>query len=70
MNYLKIILTGVVGGVVINLYDFVMHSFVMASAYEKHPLFQVEPANPVWFFVVAIVLAIFAALLFARRAVP
>ena len=66
MNCIRAIIVGVEGGIVINLYDFLMHSYVMASTYEKHPIFHVEPANPVWFFVVAILMGIFAAFLFAR----
>jgi hypothetical protein len=66
MNWIKAILAGVVGGIVVNIYDFLMHGYVMASTYEKFPIFDVEPANPVWFFVVAVMMGIFGAVLFAR----
>ncbi len=54
MNWGKILLTGVVGGVVVWLYSFVMHGIIMSSTYAKYTtLFIQEEGNPVMFLVVA-----------------
>ena len=36
MNWGKILLTGVVGGIVVWLYSFVMHGIIMSSTYAKY----------------------------------
>ena len=66
MNWMKAILAGVVGGVVVTIYNFLVHSYIMGATYEKYEVFAVEPANPIWFFVVGVVIALMGALLFAR----
>ncbi len=67
MNTGKALLAGVVGGIVVNIYDFVMHGIIMAGTYVKYDtVFTQEEANPVWFFVVAIAIGIAGALLFAK----
>ena len=67
MNWTKVILAGVVGGVVRNIADFVMHGLIMGSTYAQYAdVFDQEGANPVWFFVVALAVALAAAILFAK----
>jgi hypothetical protein len=66
MNWSKAVIAGVVGGVALNLADWVMHGMIMASAYSKYPVFSQEEANPLLFLAVALCLAIPAALLFAK----
>jgi hypothetical protein len=67
MNWTKIVGAGVVAGIVINLVDFVLHGLVMADTYRKYSdVFSQEQANPIWFFVVAIVMATLISILFAK----
>ncbi len=66
MNWSRAILAGVVGGIVVSVANFVMHGIIMANTYMKYPVFTQEEANPLWFFLIAILIAIAAAILFAR----
>ncbi|MFQ5751853.1 MAG: hypothetical protein ACE5HI_07635, partial [bacterium] len=67
MNWTKAVIAGVVGGIVVNIYAFLVHGFIMRATYEKYEVFGVAPApSPVWFFVVAIVVGIFGAIVFAK----
>ncbi|TNF71150.1 MAG: hypothetical protein EP299_12510 [Acidobacteria bacterium] len=66
MNWTKAIIAGVVGGVVLNLADWVMHGMIMGSTYTKYEVFTQEPANPAHFFLVAVVLGVASAIFFAR----
>jgi len=67
MNTGKALLAGVVGGIVVSLYNMVMHGMIMADAYVKYDtVFLQEQSSPVWFFVVAIAIGIAGALLFAK----
>lgn len=67
MNWTKALIAGVVGGIVVNIYDFVMHGIIMGNTYREYStVFTQEQANPVWFFVVAIFIGIFGAVLFAK----
>ncbi len=67
MNWTKVILAGVVGGVVRNIADFVMHGLIMGSTYTQYPdVFDQEGVNPAWFFLVAITVALATAILFAK----
>jgi hypothetical protein len=66
MDWTKALITGVVGGVVLTAYNFFMHGVIMANAYTKHTLFRQDQANPLWFLLVAVMLGIFGALLFAK----
>ncbi len=65
MNWTKALLTGVVGGIVVCIYNFLVHGFIMGATYTKYPVFR-QGASPIWFFVVAIVVAIPAAVIFAK----
>ena len=66
MNWTKAIVAGGVGGIVVNLYEFLIHGFVMADTYMKYPVFDKPQANPLWFVLLSVLLGIFAALIFAK----
>lgn len=67
MNWTKVVIAGLVGGIVMNLADYVMHGFILAETYAKYDtVFSQEPANPLHFFLVAICVGIAAAMLFAK----
>lgn len=67
MNWTKVLIAGVVGGIAVSIVDFVLHGMVMGATYREYSdVFTQEEANPVWFFVIAICIAIFAAALFAK----
>lgn len=66
MNWARAVIAGLVAGIVTNLASWLFHGFLLASTYTEHPIFDVEPANPLYFFLVAIVIGIMAAILFAR----
>lgn len=66
MNWTKALVAGLVGGIAVNFYEFLVHGFVMADTYMKYPVFDKEQANPVWFVLLSVLLGIFAAVIFAR----
>ena len=67
MSWSRILGSGVVAGIVVALVNYVLHGIIMADTYTRYSdTFSQEPANPVWFFVVAIAIAIFFTILFAK----
>lgn len=66
MNWARALIAGVVAGIVMNLVSFVGHGVLLRDTYTEYPVFTQEAANPVWFFVIAILIGIFAAILFAK----
>ena len=67
MNWGRVFAGGIVGGIVVNLVDFVLHGQVMAETYKKYDtVFSQKEANPAFFFAAAILVGIFVALLFAK----
>lgn len=66
MNWTRILVGGVVGGIALNIADFVMHGLIMGPAYLKYPVFTREPANPLYFTLVALCIGLATALLFAK----
>jgi hypothetical protein len=66
MNWTKAILAGVVGGIALNLADWIMHGFILGPTYMKYPVFTQEPASPLYFLAISLLMGIFAALLFAK----
>jgi hypothetical protein len=67
MNWTRVIIGGVVAGIVTNLADFVMHGMVMAATYKKYDqVFSQEPADPLKFAAISIAVALCIAILFAR----
>jgi len=65
MNWKKVIFTGIVGGVVVWLYNFLMHGLIMAKVYEKYEIFR-QDASQLFFFLAMVFIAISGALLFAK----
>lgn len=67
MNWSKIVLSGVIAGVVGWLYDFAMHGFIMADVYVSRPeVFSQEQANPLHFLLVSVAVWLTIAALFGR----
>ena len=66
MNWAKILMGGVVAGVVGTLVDFVIHGVVLAETYMQYSVFTQEQANPVYFLVISIMVGIMAAILFSK----
>ena len=69
MNWSKIVVAGVVGGVVHTLAAYVMHGIIMANTYVKYPeVFRQEDNSPAvyWFFVVGMLIGVTACVLFAK----
>ncbi len=67
MNWTKILGGGLAAGVVVSLVDYLLHGVIMADTYVKYSaVFSQEQANPIWFFVVSIVIAVFFTILFAK----
>ncbi|GAB4231399.1 MAG: hypothetical protein Kow00109_03540 [Acidobacteriota bacterium] len=64
MRWGRLLTAGAVGGVGLSLANLVQHGVVMASAYAKYPIFDVEPVNPVWFLFVDVCTGIGAVFLF------
>jgi hypothetical protein len=65
MNWTKAFIAGVVGGIALWVYNFLMHGLIMANTYTKYEVFR-EDANPIWFVVVTLAVGITGALLFAK----
>ena len=67
MNWSKVLLAGVIGGVITSVVSFLMHGVIMAGTYTTYDdVFSQEQANPAWFFLVGIVIAIAAAVIFSK----
>ncbi|MBP9826600.1 MAG: hypothetical protein KBF21_20395 [Thermoanaerobaculia bacterium] len=67
MNWTRIVLGGVVAGIVTNLVGFVMHGILLADTYKRYSeVFTQTEANPAKFFAVSIALSLGVAILFAR----
>ncbi|HQU73663.1 MAG TPA: hypothetical protein PKV71_17775 [Calditrichia bacterium] len=66
MNWQKVIIAGVVGGIVLWFYDFLMYGVVMGSIYPKYPVFNQEEGNILTFLLVEVCLALGGALLFGK----
>lgn len=67
MNWTKIVIAGVVGGIVMNLADYVLHGMILGNTYRKYPdVFTQEAANPLYFFLIAICVGLAAAIFFAK----
>ena len=67
MNWTKILLSTIVGGELANIADFVMHGVILGNTYTKYPeVYTQTQANPLWFVLISILMAFFAAILFAK----
>lgn len=65
MNWMKVFITGIVGGVVVWLYNFLMHGLIMTKTYGKYEIFR-DDASPVFFALAFVFISIAGALLFAK----
>jgi hypothetical protein len=66
MNWNKIVLAGVAGGVVVTIFQILAHGFALGSVYTDHPTFSQEQANPLFFVGIATGVGIAGAILFSR----
>ena len=66
MNWSKVLIGGVVAGIALNITEFVFHGLIMSSTYARFPVFTQEPANPIYFLLVAVCVSIAAAILFSK----
>lgn len=67
MNWTRVLVAGVVAGIVTNLADFVMHGMIMANTYMKYTqVFSQTQANPLWFLLVSLCLGLASAVLFGK----
>ncbi len=67
MDWKKALLAGVAAGIAMSIAEFVMHGLIMGKTYAKYPdLYSQEQANPLYFFVIAVCISIFAAILFGK----
>jgi hypothetical protein len=67
MNWGRIILAVVVGGIVLWLANFGLHGFVMANTYMEYPeVFNQEASNPLWFLLLELLIALPAAVIFSK----
>lgn len=67
MNWTKIALAGLVGGVLGTISDFVTHGVILENTYRKYPeVFSQTQTNPLLFLLIAVLMAFFSALLFAK----
>lgn len=65
MQMNKVLIAGAVGGLVLAVWEFLMHGLIMGNTYASLTVFR-QDANPVWFPIIAILLGIIAGVLFAK----
>ncbi|MFQ5525325.1 MAG: hypothetical protein ACE5GX_03610 [Thermoanaerobaculia bacterium] len=67
MNWTKIILAAVVGGILMNITEFVEHVLILGGTYAKYPdVFNQGEVNPLYYLAIALFIAFFAAILFSK----
>jgi hypothetical protein len=66
MNWMRIVVAGLVGGFVMNIADFIMHGFILGNTYTRYPVFSQEQANPLLFLAISVCIGIIAAMFYAR----
>jgi hypothetical protein len=67
MNWTKVFLAALLGGIANNLVNFALHGFALAATYERYSdVFSQEQANPLFFLLIAIVSGVLMAILFAK----
>ena len=67
MNWTKAVIAGIAAGIAVGFANFILHGLMLGPTYAKYDqVFSQEQANPLYFFLIAISIAICAALLFAR----
>jgi hypothetical protein len=67
MNWSRVVLGGVVAGVVMTVANFVMHGMILSGTYVKYPqVFAQEGGGEPWFAVIGIVVSLVAAIAFGK----
>lgn len=67
MNWTRALIAGVVGGIVVNIADFVQHGLILGKVYVKYDqVFAQEQANPLYFLLIALLTGVFGAIIFAK----
>lgn len=66
MNWIKILIAGVLGGLVVMIYNLIAHGFILGATYTDHPAFRQDQANRLWFLLIAVAIGVAGALLFAK----
>ncbi|MDX1583965.1 MAG: hypothetical protein R3338_10245 [Thermoanaerobaculia bacterium] len=67
MNWTRALIAGVVGGIAVNIADFIQHGLILGQVYMKYDqVFAQEQANPLYFLLIAVLSGIFAAIIFAK----
>ena len=65
MNWGKVLMTGAVGGVVLWLYQFVMHGLILGNTYAGMSIF-IQTGSPFWFLAIAVTTGIGGAMMFSK----
>ena len=65
MNWSKAVIAGLVGGVALWFSNFILHGLVMGGTYQKYEVFRMD-SGPMYFLAISVLMAVFAALLFAK----
>lgn len=67
MNWTRVLLGGIVAGIVTFLADFVMHGMLLANTYKKYTdAFSQTEVNPLYFLAISVTTGIFIAILFGK----
>lgn len=67
MNWTKAILAAVVAGIATAIANFVCHGLILGNTYVEHDqVFSQEQGNPIWFFLLSIIIALVVAILFGK----
>lgn len=67
MNWSRILIAGVVAGLVRLLYEFVVHGMIMAPTYARYPeVFGQEEVSVFWFLLLAVLIATVMASIYAK----
>ena len=65
MNWNKVLLAGLVGGVVMWLVNFLLYGVILGGTHASYEIFR-RDANPVMFLFVGVCMAVVSAILFAK----
>lgn len=67
MNWTRIVVAALVGGLVNNVINFLAHGLALGNTYREYAgVFSQEQANPLWFLLIAVVAGFFLAILFSK----
>jgi len=65
MNWSKAVIAGAVGGVVMAVYEALVHGMIMSNTYANLAFFR-QDASPIWYTVIAILVGIVGGIIFAK----